>query len=227
MDESNWKQPPEGAEGYPTRSVPSVPVEGRRDVLGQFLEEQERLIQARHLNRHEGFHASFVSVSTPSAPFAPRAQHHGNAATNLMDENAAKERPSWVDHESRGSVEPLERTFDLTLTLTGDFVDELARGYSQPWFQELLKRCSDESADRETFLRRLQDIAFEVQRPILENWGFEGNEQGLYDMTSILLQHSKEAPAWLQEKIDNCLFLLYGAGQDGIVAREAAAMAQR
>eukprot|EP00438_Fugacium_kawagutii_P020253 Skav210549 [mRNA] locus=scaffold4856:49597:50786:- [translate_table: standard] len=224
VDESNWKQRPEGSEGYSARSVPSVP---RRDVLGQFLEEQERLIQARHLNRHEGFHPSFVS--TPSAPSAPRAQHHGtDEATNLMDENAAKERPSWVgDHESRGSVEPLERTFDLTLTLTGDFVDELARGYSQPWFQELLQRCSDESADRETFLRRLQDIAFEVQRPILENWGFEGNEQGLYDMTSILLQHSKEAPAWLQEKIDNCLFLLYGAGQDGIVAREAAAMAQR
>lgn len=224
MDESNWKQPPEGSEGYAARSVPGP----RRDVLGQFLEEQERLIQARHLNRHEGyegFHPSFVS--TPSAPSA-RAQHHGTA-TNLMDENAAKERPSW-DHEileSRPSVEPLERTFDLTLTLTGDFVDELARGYSQPWFQELLKRCSDEPADRETFLRRLQDIAFEVQRPILENWGFEGNEQGLYDMTSILLQHSKEAPAWLQEKIDNCLFLLYGAGQDGIVAREAAAMAQR
>lgn len=52
---------------------------------------------------------------------------------------------------------------DLTLTLTGDFVDELARGYSQPWFQELLKRCCEECADREKFLERLQDVAFEAR----------------------------------------------------------------
>ena len=126
--------------------------------------------------------------------------------TNLMDENAAKERPSWAeDGKPREPVEPLERTFvrsllaapknrtssttwgiqkaakefkthcwkgiamkclvsqDLTLTLTGDFVDELARGYSQPWFQELLKRCWDECADREKFLQRLQDVAFEAK----------------------------------------------------------------
>lgn len=50
-------------------------------------------------------------------------------------------------------------------------------------------------------------LSLEVQRPILENWGFEGNEQGLFDMTSILLEHSKAAPRWLQEKIDRCLFL--------------------
>ena len=52
---------------------------------------------------------------------------------------------------------------DLTLTLTGDFVDELAKGYSQPWFQELLKRCCEECADREKFLERLQDVAFEAR----------------------------------------------------------------
>lgn len=53
-------------------------------------------------------------------------------------------------------------TKDLTLTLTGDFVDELARGYAQPWFQELLKRCSHECSNREAFLQRLQDVAFEA-----------------------------------------------------------------
>ncbi len=51
---------------------------------------------------------------------------------------------------------------DLTLTLTGDFVDELARGYAQPWFQELLKQCSHECSNREAFLQRLQDVAFEA-----------------------------------------------------------------
>ena len=55
-----------------------------------------------------------------------------------------------------------------------------------------------------------------MQRPILENWGFEGNEQGLFDMTSILREHAYHAPGWLQEKIDACLTLLYG-GPDGLL----------
>ena len=53
---------------------------------------------------------------------------------------------------------------DLTLTLTGDFVDELARGYAQPWFQALLQQCLAECGeDRESFLSRVQDIAFEAR----------------------------------------------------------------
>ena len=51
---------------------------------------------------------------------------------------------------------------DLTLTLTGDFVDELARGYSQPWFQDLVRQCIEESGDQQTLLERLHDVAFEV-----------------------------------------------------------------
>ena len=88
-----------------------------------------------------------------------------------------------------------------------------------------------------TFCARIvssHEICGEVQRPILENWGFEGNEQGclgvktlafavlhasiywyvwlcsmegLFDMTSILREHSRTAPNWLQEKIDRCLLL--------------------
>ncbi|CAL1146848.1 unnamed protein product [Cladocopium goreaui] len=223
VDDSDWKQQ---TGGYPMQGVSEV--DKHRDVLGELLEEQERPIQARHLDRRGCFNSSYVpATSSPSSRH--RTERASAEETNLMDENAAKERPSWAVDGSEPKeipVVPLERTFDLTLTLTGDFVDELARGYSQPWFQELLKRCCEECADREKFLERLQDVAFEVQRPILENWGFEGNEQGVYDMTSILLEHSRAAPSWLQEKIDRCLFLLYG-GQDGIVGWEAAAMAQR
>ena len=79
-------------------------------------------------------------------------------------------------------------------------MDELARGYSQPWFQALVQNCLDECChDQQQLLQRLHDIAFEaefkdlkrnridhsnrslspqVQKPVLENWGFEGNDQG-------------------------------------------------
>ncbi|CAJ1353573.1 unnamed protein product, partial [Effrenium voratum] len=211
VDESKWK-----GRGYEANvAIPDK----HRDILDQMLAEQERLIQARRLERYEAAKWG-VSASANEGEGRPPATEG-----NLMDEDAARHRP-----DQNGPAElaegPLERSFDLTLTLAGDFVDELARGYAQPWFQALLRTCTAECSFRRTeFLARLQDLAFEVQRPILENWGFEGNEQGLYDMTSILLDHSRNAPPWLQEKIDRCLTLLYG-GADGILQRETAAMAR-
>ncbi|CAK9044571.1 unnamed protein product [Durusdinium trenchii] len=205
LDESTWK----GQWGYPLPNDQTNALDKHRDMLGAILEEQERLIQARHLD-HREVNEKYVSKGSQS--YVAANPDAGAKDTNLMDENAAKMRPSWAvdgtEPKDATAGVPLERTFDLTLTLTGDFVDELARGYSQPWFQELLKLCSEECGeDRERFICRLQDIAFEVQRPILENWGFEGNEQGLFDMTSILREHSRTAPNWLQEKIDRCLLL--------------------
>lgn len=146
---------------------------------------------------------------------------------NLMDENAARTRPRWaeegVEPMRRTRVQPMERSFDLTLTLAGDFVEELARGYSQPWFQELVHHCAQECCfNRNAFLMRLQDIAFEVQKLILENWGFEGDEQGVFDMTSILRGHMQgSAPPWLRERIDRCLTLLYGGAAGGMLGEQA------
>jgi len=113
----------------------------------------------------------------------------------------------------------MERSFDLTLTLAGDFVDELTRGYSQPWFQDLVHQCArDCSYDRTEFLMRLQDIAFEVQEPIFQNWGFDPDDQGVYDMTSILREHSQAtAASWLRERIRACLAILYGGPEGGML----------
>jgi len=138
----------------------------------------------------------------------------------LMDENAAIKPQQWNGGTLRTpthSETRLERTCDLTLVLAGDFLDELARGYSQEWFQELVRACAAKCrANREEFVSKLHDVAFEVQRPILVNWGFEGNLQGVFDMTSIIREHTggngKEVPAWFQKKRDACLTLLYGAG---------------
>merc|ERR1712150_132501 len=106
----------------------------------------------------------------------------------------------------------------MGVVLTGDFIDELARGYSQPWFQTLVHDCAQGCGhDRHAFLTRLQDLAFEVQRPILENWGFAGDLQGVYDMTSIIREHSVDMPAWLREKRDRCLRFLYGGSEGGML----------
>eukprot|EP00439_Symbiodinium_sp_Y106_P064350 s336_g10.t1 len=137
---------------------------------------------------------------------------------SLMDENAARRRPGRTcNGASDRQCSTWERTSELTLTLTGDFVDELARGYSQPWFQDLVRQCIEESGDQQTLLERLHDVAFEVQKPVLENWGFGGNDQGLFDMTSILREHSAHGPLWLQEKIFSCLRLLLPCQQESAI----------
>ena len=107
-----------------------------------------------------------------------------------MDENAARQRSSRaVRRASEPSRSAWERTSatrsklctwllfcssallvyvlyvaeELTLTLTADFVDELARGYSQPWFQALVRRCADEYChDHQQLLEQLHEIAFEA-----------------------------------------------------------------
>jgi len=212
------------------------------------LAEQERIIQECGLGLREAREAAATSraVSTrvrgdsrgAEAPAAPEDPAPGGVQVealpedptqprevdcNLMDENAARARPQWAVEghapPRKARDKPLERTFDLTLTLVGDFVDELARGYSQPWFQELVQECARHCGHRrKEFLMHLQDIAFEVQKPILENWGFDGDEQGVYDMTSILREHSQGAPSWLQERVDRCLALLYGGQMAGTLS---------
>ncbi|CAE8682476.1 unnamed protein product [Polarella glacialis] len=264
VDESQWKHRLEPGNLLGDQAchenaslVRSPSANGGRDLLGQMLAEQERIIQQRRLDRREDREASSAwssSRATAEPSMRAGAAHPSAGSTasaktvepeedshNLMDENAARHRPAWaleatsssssgkdvVHHQDKLTMvsEPMERTFDLTLTLTGDFVDELARGYRQPWFQELVRKCAEDCGhERMVFLERLQDIAHQVQLPILENWGFEGDEQGLYDMTSILLEHSAPhgddadgAPTWLTEKIRQCLTLLYGGSESGML----------
>ncbi|CAE7805739.1 TATDN1 [Symbiodinium sp. CCMP2592] len=184
----------------------------------------------KHATRSREHHVSWLlaaqeqllqrsGLCEPAKPFLAEEAN----GTSLMDENAARRRPgrACIGASDR-QCSTWERTSELTLTLTGDFVDELARGYSQPWFQDLVRQCMEESGDQQTLLERLHDVAFEVQKPVLENWGFEGNDQGLFDMTSILREHSAHGPLWLQEKIFSCLRLLLPCQQESAVGSQQA-----
>lgn len=205
-----------------------VPKSRVRDALAEMLAAQEELIQQRRLDRLTNIEAAEsrrgTQISRPSRAAAaeqesesPAQRAQAELDANLMDENAARDCPSVLARaglpRARGeSSTPLTRTVDLTAVLAGDLLDELARGYSQPWFQELLRDCAREcSRDRLAFLARLQDVAVAVQRPILENWGFEDGEQGIFDLTSIMRQYDHAAPSWLRAKRDRCLELLFGA----------------
>merc|ERR1711972_611904 len=116
---------------------------------------------------------------------------------------------------------PLERKIQLTAALAGDLMDELAEAYKQKWFQERVRKCARDSGfERSVFLMRLKDVAFEVQKPVLEKWGFDGNEQGVREMTAAIRDHAsngQDMPEWLKSKQDRCLELLYGGKEGGML----------
>eukprot|EP00419_Tripos_fusus_P026343 CAMPEP_0172697806 /NCGR_PEP_ID=MMETSP1074-20121228/28996_1 /TAXON_ID=2916 /ORGANISM="Ceratium fusus, Strain PA161109" /LENGTH=475 /DNA_ID=CAMNT_0013518747 /DNA_START=18 /DNA_END=1445 /DNA_ORIENTATION=+ len=115
------------------------------------------------------------------------------------------------------AMPPEERKVQLTAALAGELMDELAEAYSQPWFQARVHKCARDSGfERSVFLLRLKDVAFKAQKPVLKKWGFEGNEQGVREMTAAMRDHAMggDMPAWLKQKQDRCLELLYG-GKDG------------
>ena len=76
-----------------------------------------------------------------------------------------------------------------------DIVEKLADGYQSKEIQDLikeaLKKRSNNPQDPE-FRLRLAEIAMIVQKPILEEYGFEPNKKGLTEMLSALYQHEDD-----------------------------------
>ena len=44
-----------------------------------------------------------------------------------------------------------------------------------------------------------EDVAFEVQKPVLEKWGFEGNEHGVREMTAAIRAHADKEHAFISQ----------------------------
>jgi len=117
----------------------------------------------------------------------------------------------------------LERNIKLTGALAGELIDELSEAYSARWFQERVRKCARDSGyERTIFLLRLKDIAYEVQKPVLEKWGFEGSHHGVREMQAAIretvgTEPGQEMPVWLKEKQDRCRELLYGSKEGGML----------
>lgn len=141
-------------------------------------------------------------------------------ARKVAEEPPPLETPEQVALEEPADPEPmLQRTISLTKALAGDLIDELTEAYSQRWFQDKVRKCARDSGfERSVFLMRLIDVAFEVQKPILVKWGFDGTPHGAWEMTAALREHvSGSMPEWLKKKRDKCLEFLYGGKESGML----------
>jgi len=181
----------------------------RRTILRDCEAERKRIKQAR--TKHINGTKEMLGKAFEAGVFSgDREDEIENAAQPRSEQQALDEPRKPIE-----PLKPLERNIHLTIAHAGDLIDELTEGYKQRWYQERVRKCARDSGyERSVFLTRLKDVAFEVQKPILVKWGFEGNDDGVREMTAAIRVHTKDMPDWLKEKQNKCLEQLYG-GKDG------------
>lgn len=196
----------------------------KRQILQDCEAERKRLQLARMKHKQgtkemlgKAFEAGVFSTDREKAELEEVERH--------QKEQEAREKEQAEEKAKRpiAPPKPLVREITLTAALAGDLLDDLAESYEQRWFQERVRKCArDSNFDRMLFLRRLKDIGFEVQKPILEKWGFPADDHGVREMTASIRDHAgkdgKSMPSWLKDKQDRCLELLYGGTEDGGMA---------
>lgn len=194
----------------------------KREILRDCEAERKRIRAARAKHKlgtremlGKAFEAGVFSLDRESEPAELDRNPEGKEVAAELEAEKERRRKALADQK------PLERSVQLTAALAGDLIDELAEGYGQGWFQDRVRKCARDSGfERTVFLMRLKAIAFEVQKPILEKWGFEGSAHGVREMTVAIREHAgrdgQEMPAWLKAKQDRCLELLYGGKEGGM-----------
>lgn len=183
----------------------------RRDILRDSEAERKRIRAA--MQKHRQGTKDMLGKAFEAGVFS------GDRDKELEEALAGEQQP----RRPIEPMKPLERRVQLTAVLAGELLDELADAYGQTWFQERVRKCARDSMyNRQLFLPRLKDIAFEVQQPILEKWGFEASDQGVREMTAAIRDHigrepGQEMPPWLKAKQERCLELLYGGREGGML----------
>mmetsp|Transcript_23616 Transcript_23616/g.53976 ORF Transcript_23616/g.53976 Transcript_23616/m.53976 type:complete len:118 (-) Transcript_23616:19-372(-) len=80
----------------------------------------------------------------------------------------------------------------ITRDSAWDLLSDLEGAYTDPWFvQRVDKLVIDVAFDTRHFLQHLGPVALEVQKPILEKWGFEPSAEGLLEMRAALRDHTQ------------------------------------
>lgn len=122
------------------------------------------------------------ALESEPGTFSNRGGEEKKKSKNYSPKLTPEER-----YKQNGEILSTEQAFDI--------VEKLADGYQsdeiQNKIQEALKKRSNDPNDSE-FRLRLADIAMVVQRPILEEYGFQPNKKGLTEMLAALYAHEHD-----------------------------------
>lgn len=199
----------------------------RRQILRDCEAERKKIQVAEHKHKHntremlgKAFDAEVFSGGREQ-----ELEHSQRELQRLEEERFQRLKgPEDEERERKRKVTcmtPLERNISLTVALAGELIDELADAYSEQAFQERVAKCARDSGyDKRLFMLRLKDLALQIQKPILQKWGFEGDDGGIREMTAAirdLSSNGRVMPAWFEEKRLRCLKLLYGGEDAGML----------
>lgn len=96
----------------------------------------------------------------------------------------------------------------LTKDSAIELLDELQRVYSDTGYQtQIRKLVRDVRWNKNDFMTHVRKVALNVQRPVLEKWGFEHSLPGVAEMELAIQDH--ECPE-LKKRADDAARLLYG-----------------
>lgn len=103
-----------------------------------------------------------------------------------------------------------------------DLLDVLAEAYSETGFKQKVEKLAYDMRyyPDEDFRAHLARVAYEVQRPILEKWGFEVSQRGVQEMTKALSDHTRgtNSDPKLKQRAESVYRMLYGDRYEAAMA---------
>ncbi|CAJ1426305.1 unnamed protein product [Effrenium voratum] len=124
--------------------------------------------------------------------------------------SAAPELPALQAAPESQAAARVEDATRKRLTRDGaeDLLKELERAYAEPSFREQVRKLARDVSSQEEFTRYLDKVAFPVQKPVLERWGFEATAFGVVEMRCAIQDHT--ADPQLKRQSDATTRALYG-----------------
>eukprot|EP00747_Dinoflagellata_sp_TGD_P090693 gnl/TRDRNA2_/TRDRNA2_164794_c0_seq2.p1 gnl/TRDRNA2_/TRDRNA2_164794_c0~~gnl/TRDRNA2_/TRDRNA2_164794_c0_seq2.p1 ORF type:complete len:637 (+),score=190.35 gnl/TRDRNA2_/TRDRNA2_164794_c0_seq2:3-1913(+) len=101
----------------------------------------------------------------------------------------------------------------LTREGAEELLEALKTAYSDTTLQQqVAKLAHDVKWDRQAFLTNMKKVTLDVQKPVLERWGFEPSKKGVTEMQMALMDHTqgKNADPKLKELSGEVIRILYG-----------------
>jgi len=121
------------------------------------------------------------------------------------------DRPKRPQHAQLAEKKDRKR---LTLDGASDLLDDLEAAYTDPNFvRRVDKLIQDVRFDSRAFMSNLGAVAFDVQTPLLQKWGFEPSAEGLAEMRAAMRDFTRGAgaDARMQTRAETVNRALYGS----------------
>mmetsp|Transcript_5411 Transcript_5411/g.8798 ORF Transcript_5411/g.8798 Transcript_5411/m.8798 type:complete len:714 (-) Transcript_5411:13-2154(-) len=191
----------------------------------QVLRERDKKTQQTMLQNalEKGFFScerdlEVAEKTTLPDALSPEKRPLRRRALNLLPTAKIKQKPKANESLRPGESEMPEALGRagkrITRDATSDLLDVLESAYTDPWVcQRIDKLIGDVRFNPDEFLHHVGNIALDVQKPILEKWGFEPSARGMEEMKFAIRDNvrSSEADPELASQADRVNRALYGS----------------